>query len=112
MPSDHDIEAFVEDGFVALRGALPRELADQGRKPPRAAPGCAPEDPAAWRQPAASAANAPARSGRPPRPPRGMRRSTGWRSKAARELGTVPLSLPAVLRSTTSSIRSIPTLSM
>lgn len=51
MLTDHDIRVFVEDGFVALRGAFPRELADRGRERLWADLGCEPDDPATWTRP-------------------------------------------------------------
>lgn len=51
MLSDHDIETFVENGFVALRGAFPRELADEGRKLLWEDLDCDPDDPATWTRP-------------------------------------------------------------
>ncbi|MFD6096443.1 phytanoyl-CoA dioxygenase family protein [Nocardiopsis flavescens] len=51
MLTDRDVEAFVDDGFVALRGAFPRELADQGRELLWKDLGCDPDDPATWTRP-------------------------------------------------------------
>lgn len=51
MLSERDVEAFVRDGFVALRGAFPRELADRGRELLWADLDCDPGDPATWTRP-------------------------------------------------------------
>jgi hypothetical protein len=61
MPSNADVpvralgaaqlEQFIQDGFVRIDGAFPRELADQGRAILWRDTGCDPNDPTTWTQP-------------------------------------------------------------
>ncbi|MFI6178879.1 phytanoyl-CoA dioxygenase family protein [Nonomuraea sp. NPDC051191] len=51
MLTDEQVESFVEDGFVRLPGAVPRETVDQCRAELWAASGCDPDDPSSWTQP-------------------------------------------------------------
>jgi hypothetical protein len=59
MPRDHEpralgdaqIRQFIEDGFVRIDRAFPRELADQGRAILWQDTGCDPGDPATWTRP-------------------------------------------------------------
>ncbi len=46
-----DIQKFIEEGFVRIDGAFPRELADEGREILWRDTGCDPRDPATWTQP-------------------------------------------------------------
>jgi len=48
---DTQIQQFIQDGFVRLDGAFPRELADQGRAILWRDTGCDPDDPATWTKP-------------------------------------------------------------
>ena len=49
--SDIDIDGFVNDGYIRLDGAFPRELADQGRAILWRDLGCDENDPATWTRP-------------------------------------------------------------
>lgn len=49
--TEEQIEGFVRDGFVHLRGAFPREVADEGRAVLWRMTGLDPDDPATWTQP-------------------------------------------------------------
>jgi hypothetical protein len=49
--SDADVRHFVEEGFVRLERAFPRELADQGRAILWRDTGCDPDNPATWTRP-------------------------------------------------------------
>jgi hypothetical protein len=49
--SDAHIQQFIDDGFVRLDRAFPRELADQGRAILWRDTGCDPDDPATWTRP-------------------------------------------------------------
>ncbi|MDA0564109.1 phytanoyl-CoA dioxygenase family protein [Streptomonospora sp. S1-112] len=51
MLTEREIASFVEDGFVAVRGAFPRDLAERGRAELWADLGCDPDDPATWTRP-------------------------------------------------------------
>lgn len=61
MPVDHElapaalddaqIKRFIEDGFIRLDRAFPRELADEGRELLWRDTGCDPHDPATWTRP-------------------------------------------------------------
>jgi hypothetical protein len=52
MPlTDDDVRRFVDDGFVAVRGAVPRALADVCRDELWAATGCDRDAPATWTRP-------------------------------------------------------------
>ncbi|MCF6525261.1 phytanoyl-CoA dioxygenase family protein [Streptomyces sp. JJ36] len=55
MLSEEQVETFVRDGFVALRGVVPAELAEQCQdalwKAVQAVAGCKREDPATWDRP-------------------------------------------------------------
>ena len=46
-----DVDAFVESGFIRVRGAFPRELADECRASLWRTIGCSPDDPSSWIQP-------------------------------------------------------------
>ncbi|MBZ4416182.1 phytanoyl-CoA dioxygenase family protein [Myxococcus sp. RHSTA-1-4] len=49
--SDSQVEQFIEDGFVRLDCAFPRELADEVRELLWRDTGCSPDDPATWTRP-------------------------------------------------------------
>ncbi|MCP2257900.1 hypothetical protein LX15_001586 [Streptoalloteichus tenebrarius] len=49
--TDEQTERFVEEGFVRLDGAFPRELADAGRALLWRETGLDPDDPTTWTQP-------------------------------------------------------------
>jgi len=49
--SAQEVDRFIENGFVRLDHAFPRELADAGRALLWRDTGCAPDEPATWRQP-------------------------------------------------------------
>lgn len=49
--TDEQVDRFVNDGFVHVEGAFPRELADAGRELLWKATGCDPEDAATWTRP-------------------------------------------------------------
>ncbi|WP_426752947.1 phytanoyl-CoA dioxygenase family protein [Myxococcus sp. Y35] len=49
--SASEVEQFVEEGFVRVDHAFPRELADAGRALLWRDTGCAPDDPTTWKQP-------------------------------------------------------------
>jgi len=49
--SDAQVQQFIEDGFVRIDRAFPRELADAGRAILWRDTGCDPDDPATWRKP-------------------------------------------------------------
>jgi hypothetical protein len=51
MLSDEQVRRFVEDGFVRIDGAFPREIADTGLSALWRATGCDPHDPATWTRP-------------------------------------------------------------
>lgn len=51
MLTDTDIAEFVENGFVRIAGAVPKELAEECRAELWAATGCDPDDPATWTEP-------------------------------------------------------------
>jgi hypothetical protein len=51
MLSDAQVRRFIEDGFVRIDGAFPREIADKGRARIWQAIGCDPDDPATWTRP-------------------------------------------------------------
>jgi Phytanoyl-CoA dioxygenase (PhyH) len=46
-----EIDQFIEEGFLRLEHAFPRELADEGRELLWRGTGCKPGDPATWAQP-------------------------------------------------------------
>ena len=48
---DAEVRRFIEDGFVRLDHAFPRELADEGRKILWRDTGCDPDDPSTWTKP-------------------------------------------------------------
>jgi hypothetical protein len=48
---DAEIRQFIQDGFVRLDGAFPRDLADRGRSILWRDTGCDENDPATWNQP-------------------------------------------------------------
>lgn len=48
---DAQVQHFIEDGFVRLEHAFPRELADEGRKILWRDTGCDPNDPKTWTKP-------------------------------------------------------------
>jgi hypothetical protein len=49
--TDDQINRFVDEGFVHVEGAFPREVADAGRALLWEATGCDPDDPATWAEP-------------------------------------------------------------
>jgi hypothetical protein len=49
--SDAQIKQFIQDGFVRIDAAFPRELADAGRALLWRDTGCDPDDPATWTKP-------------------------------------------------------------
>ena len=49
--SDAQIRQFIQDGFVRIDRAFPRELAEQGRAILWQDSGCDPDDPATWIRP-------------------------------------------------------------
>jgi hypothetical protein len=49
--SDAQIQQFIQDGFVRIDGAFPRELADEGRAILWRDTGCDPDDPTTWTKP-------------------------------------------------------------
>lgn len=49
--TDAQIRQFIEDGFLRLDHAFPRELAEQGRELLWRDTGCDPHDPTTWRRP-------------------------------------------------------------
>ena len=49
--SPAQIAQFIDDGFVRLDGAFPREVADAGRAILWRDTGCAPDDPSTWKAP-------------------------------------------------------------
>jgi len=49
--TNDDVEGFIRDGVVRLRGAFPRQLADECRQLLWAATGCAEHDPSTWTRP-------------------------------------------------------------
>jgi len=49
--ADEQVQQFIQNGFIRLDGAFPRELADEGRKLLWQDTGCDPDDPATWKQP-------------------------------------------------------------
>jgi hypothetical protein len=49
--NDAEVRCFIEDGFVRLDHAFPRELADAGREILWRDMGCGPDDPQTWTQP-------------------------------------------------------------
>ena len=51
MLSDVQVRRFVEDGFVRIDEAFPREIADTGRAALWQATGCHPDDPETWTRP-------------------------------------------------------------
>jgi hypothetical protein len=51
MLTNEQVEAFVEDGFVRLPGAVPRATVDQCRAELWQASGCDPDDPSTWTEP-------------------------------------------------------------
>ncbi|WP_214410448.1 phytanoyl-CoA dioxygenase family protein [Sphaerisporangium fuscum] len=51
MLTDEDVERFVEEGFVRLRGAVPRTTVEQCRAELWEASGCDPDDPSTWTKP-------------------------------------------------------------
>jgi hypothetical protein len=51
MLNDAQVRRFIEDGFVRIDGAFPREIADKGRARIWRAIGCDPDDPATWTRP-------------------------------------------------------------
>jgi hypothetical protein len=48
---DAQVRQFIEDGFIRIDRAFPRELADAGRAILWRDTGCDPDDPATWRKP-------------------------------------------------------------
>jgi hypothetical protein len=51
MLSDSQVQQFIQDGFVRIDGAFPRQLADQGRSIMWRDLPCDPDDPATWTEP-------------------------------------------------------------
>jgi hypothetical protein len=51
MLDEAQIRKFIEDGFLRIDGAFPREIADKGRAVICQAIGCDPDDPASWTRP-------------------------------------------------------------
>ena len=51
MLSNSQVQQFIEDGFVRIDGAFPRQLADQGRAILWRDLPCDPDDPATWTEP-------------------------------------------------------------
>jgi hypothetical protein len=49
--SEVQLRRFIEDGFIRIDGAFPREIADRGRAALWHAVGCDPNDPAGWTRP-------------------------------------------------------------
>ncbi|MER5726887.1 phytanoyl-CoA dioxygenase family protein [Streptomyces sp. NPDC002138] len=49
--TDQEIESFVADGFVRVRGAVPRATVEDCRAQLWEASGCSPDDPAGWTEP-------------------------------------------------------------
>lgn len=49
--TDADVESFVRDGVVQLRGAFPRAVADECRRLLWEETGCSPDDPSTWTRP-------------------------------------------------------------
>src|SRR5882757_1920286 len=49
--SDAQVQQFIEDGFIRIDRAFPRELADAGRAILWRDTGCDPDDPTTWRKP-------------------------------------------------------------
>ncbi|MFE2426701.1 phytanoyl-CoA dioxygenase family protein [Streptomyces sp. NPDC059373] len=49
--TDAEVETFIEQGFVRLRGAVPRATVDQCRAGLWEESGCAPDDPSTWTKP-------------------------------------------------------------
>jgi hypothetical protein len=49
--SPREVQQFIEQGFVRLDDAFPRELADQGREILWRDTGCDPDDPSTWMEP-------------------------------------------------------------
>lgn len=49
--SESDVQQFIHDGFVKLKDAFPKELADEGRKLLWRDTGCDPKDPSTWTKP-------------------------------------------------------------
>ncbi|WP_026411557.1 phytanoyl-CoA dioxygenase family protein [Actinomadura oligospora] len=48
---DIDVESFIQDGFVRVAEAFPRDVADEARALLWEASGCSPDDPSTWTQP-------------------------------------------------------------
>ncbi|MGN6723020.1 MAG: phytanoyl-CoA dioxygenase family protein [Marmoricola sp.] len=51
MLTETELADFARDGFVAVRGAVPQEIASQCAAEIWAATGCLPDDPATWTEP-------------------------------------------------------------
>ncbi|MFI9047980.1 phytanoyl-CoA dioxygenase family protein [Streptomyces sp. NPDC053427] len=51
MLTEDEVEAFVEEGFVRLPGAVPHATVDRCRAALWEASGCAPDDPSTWTKP-------------------------------------------------------------
>src|SRR5260370_41264942 len=49
--SDAQVQQFIEDGFIRIDRAFPRELADAGRAILWRDTGCHPDGPTTWRKP-------------------------------------------------------------
>lgn len=51
MLGQEQVRRFIDDGFIRIEGAFPREIADTGRAALWGAIGCDPHDPATWTRP-------------------------------------------------------------
>ncbi|WP_439498477.1 phytanoyl-CoA dioxygenase family protein [Bosea sp. (in: a-proteobacteria)] len=98
--SDAQIQHFIENGFVKIDAAFPRELAEQGRAILWRDSGCDPDDPASWAKPVIRLghyADAPFRAaGNTPILHAAYDRLVGpgrWRKPGA--LGTFPVRFPS-----------------
>jgi hypothetical protein len=85
MLSDAEVHRFIENGFVRIDGAFPREIADAGRPALWQAVGCDPHDRGTWTRPVVRIGPINDRDGTqplsfrpPPIPPSCTTRSTSW----------------------------------
>lgn len=69
-----DVEAFARDGYVAVRGTTPRDVADAARELLWPQLGIAPDDPSRWSEPVKWAADLTGQG-----PFGELVRSPGWR---------------------------------
>lgn len=51
--TEQEIQQFIQQGFVCIENAFPREVADQCRDTVRKDTGCDPQDPSTWSRPIA-----------------------------------------------------------